>query len=107
MDREQEDVEPGDSLAEMREPAINAFQKPSDVPRDSEAWRTMVEADPDRRENVAAQKKAKDALAKLAAARSTKPSRENDEQAAPSRPGRASSECACSQAREIGGCGRG
>jgi hypothetical protein len=34
----------------------------------------MVEADPDRRENVAAQKKAKDALAKLAAARSTKPS---------------------------------
>ena len=42
MPRDAEDVEPGDSLAECRVPAIFDIQKPSDVPKDSAAWREMV-----------------------------------------------------------------
>eukprot|EP00966_Prymnesium_polylepis_P265860 6141367-Prymnesium_polylepis.1 len=47
MGRAAEEVEPGDSLAERRVPAINDIQKPSDVPRDSRAWREMVLEDDD------------------------------------------------------------
>jgi hypothetical protein len=65
MERDQEAVEPSDSLAEQRVPAIYAFRKPSDVPKDSDAWREMVLEDEERIVNETAQRKAKAKLAKL------------------------------------------
>ena len=54
MDRPPEDIEPGDSLAETRVPAIFEVQRPSDVPKDSDAWRTMVLEDEEYVANAAA-----------------------------------------------------
>ena len=54
MDRPPEDIEPGDSLAETRMPAIFEVQRPSDVPKDSDAWRTMVLEDEEYVANAAA-----------------------------------------------------
>ena len=53
MDREAQDIEPGDSLAECRVPSIANFRKPGDVPRDSEAWQSEVEQNQERKDCVA------------------------------------------------------